>query len=71
MIGSILGGAVKVIVELDDGTDMVSLHGPIEGSNDGIPYGSLLGDSLMNPSYSYFDVSSDVPPEGALLGGTN
>ena len=50
---------------------MVSLHGPLEGSNDVIPYGSLLGYSLMNPSDISFDVSSDVPPEGALLGGTN
>ena len=39
VIGSTLGGADEVKVELDDGTDMVSLNGSLEGSNDGIPYG--------------------------------
>ena len=68
VIGSTIGGADKVRVELDDGTELVSLHAPLEGYNDGIPYGLLLGDSLLNPSYGSFDGSSDLPPEGALLG---
>ena len=41
----------------------------IEGSHDDIPYGSFLGDSIMNPSDGSFHGSSDVPPKGALLGG--
>ena len=47
----------------------LSWTGSLEGSHDGIPYGSFIGDSLMNPSYGSFDGSSDVPPKGALLGG--
>ena len=42
--------------------------GSLEGSYDGIPYGSFLRDSLLNPSYGSFDGSSDFPPKGALLG---
>ena len=42
--------------------------GSIEDSHYVIPYGSLLGDSLLNPSDGSFDGSSDVPPKGALLG---
>ena len=48
-----------------------SLHGALEGSNDGIPYGALVGKLLLNPSCVSFDGSSDVPPEGALLGDPN
>ena len=47
----------------------LSWTGSLEGSHDGIPYGSFVGDSLMNPSYGSFDGSSDVPPKGTLLGG--
>ena len=46
VFGSTPGGADKVKVELDNGTGMVSLSGSLEGSHDGIPYGSFLGDSL-------------------------
>ena len=48
----------------------LSWTGSLEGSHDGIPYGSFLGDSLMNPSDGSFDSSSDVPPKRVLLGGT-
>ena len=41
--------------------------GYLEGSHDGLPYGSFLVDALTNPSYGSFDVSSDVPPKGAFL----
>ena len=30
----------------------------------------LLVESLLNPSYGYFDGSSDFQPKGALLGVT-
>ena len=39
VIGSTLGGSDKVRVDLDDGTGLGYLHGPLEGSNDNIPYG--------------------------------
>ena len=71
VLGYKLGGSEKVIVEIDDGTDMGSLYGTVEGSNDRIAYGSLVGDSLLNPLYGSFDGSVDVPPEGALLGDPN
>ena len=70
-LGSTLGCADKVIVDLDDGTDAESLNGPLEGSNDGIPYDSLVGDSILNPSGGSFDGSINVPPESALLGDPN
>ena len=47
----------------------LSWTGSLEGSNDGIPYGLFLGDSLLNPSDVSFDVSSHVPPKGAFHGG--
>ena len=71
VLGSTLGGSDKVRVDLDDGTGLGYLHVPLEVSNDNIPYGSLVGDSLLNPSDGSFDGSHDVPPEGALLGGPN
>ena len=43
--------------------------GSLEGSHYGIPYGSFLGESLLNPSYGSFDDYSDVPLKGAFLGG--
>ena len=39
-------GAYKAKVDIDNGTDMVSLTGSLEGSHNGISYGSFLGDSL-------------------------
>ena len=71
VLGYTLGGSDKVIVEIDDGTDTGSLYGTVEGFNDRIPYGSLVGDSLLNPSDGSFDGSLEVPPEGALLGDPN
>ena len=71
VFGYTLRGADKVKVDLDDGTDLGSLTASLEGSNYGIPYGSFLVDSIMNPSYGSFDGPSDVPPTGELLGGTN
>ena len=47
----------------------LSWTGSLEGSHYGIPYGSFLGDSILNPSDGSFDGSIDVPPKGALLGG--
>ena len=49
---------------------VLSWTGYLEGYHDGIPYGLLLGDSVLNPSDGFFDGSSDVPPNGSLLGGT-
>ena len=49
MLGSTLGGEDKVKVELDDGNNLVSLNGSLEGYNYVIPYGSLLVDSLLDP----------------------
>ena len=37
------GSADKVKVELDNGTDLGSLSRSLEGSHDGIHYGSFLG----------------------------
>ena len=68
LLGSTLGGAEKVKVELDDGNYLGSLNGSLEGYNYGIPYGSLLGDSLLDTSDDSFDGYNDVPPEGALFG---
>ena len=39
------GGADKFKVELDNVTKLGSLSGSFEGYHDGIPYGSLFGDS--------------------------
>ena len=39
-------GAEKVKVEIDNGTELGSLSGSIEGSHDVISYGLFLGDSL-------------------------
>ena len=61
VLGSTLGGAYKVKVKLDDGTELGSLHGYLKGSNYGVPYVSFIGDSLMDPSYGSFDGSNDVP----------
>ena len=49
MLGSTLGGEDKVKVELDDGTNLGSLNGSLEGFNYVIPYGSLLVESLLDP----------------------
>ena len=68
VIGSTIGGADKVRVELDDGTELVSLHAPLEGYNDGIPCGLFLGDSLLETSYGSFCGSNDVPPKVEYLG---
>ena len=38
VLGSTLGGADKVKVELDYGTELGSLNGSLEASNDGINY---------------------------------
>ena len=38
VLGSTLGGADKVKVELDNGTKMGSLTGSLDGYNDGTPY---------------------------------
>ena len=46
VFGSTPGGSDKVKVDLDNGTDMGYLTGSLEGSHDGIPYDSFLGDSL-------------------------
>ena len=46
LFGYTPGGADKVRVELDNGTEIGSLSGSLEGSHNGIPYGSFLGDSL-------------------------
>ena len=46
LFGYTPGGADKVRVDLDNGTEMCSLSGSLEGSHDGIPYVSLLGESL-------------------------
>ena len=40
------GGADKVKVELDNGTDLGSLTVPPDISHDDIPYCSLLGESI-------------------------
>ena len=40
------GGVDKVKVEIDNVTELGSLSGSLEGSHDGILYGSFLGDSL-------------------------
>ena len=44
VFGSTPVGADKVKKELDNGTDLCSLSGSLDGSHDGIPYGSFLGD---------------------------
>ena len=43
VFGSTPGGADKVKVELDNWTELGSLSVSLEGSHDGIPYGSYLG----------------------------
>ena len=50
VIGSTLGTSNTVKIELDDGTDLVSLVGPLEGSNVGIPKGAFLGDKIEESS---------------------
>ena len=40
------GGTYKVKLEIDNGTGLGSLTVSLEGSHDGIPYGSFLGDSF-------------------------
>ena len=45
MFGYTPGGADKFKVELDNVTKLGSLSGSFEGYHDGIPYGSLFGDS--------------------------
>ena len=68
VIGSTIGGADKVKVEIYDGTELGSLNWSLDGSNDGILYGSLLGDSLLDPLDDSFDGSNDGPPEPELIG---
>ena len=46
VFGSSPGGEYKVKVGLDNGTEMGSLTGSVEGFHDEIPCGSFLGDSL-------------------------
>ena len=46
VFGSTTGGTDKVKLDLDNGTELGSLSGSFEGSHDGMPYGSFLGDSL-------------------------
>ena len=46
VFGSTTGGTEKVKVDLDNGTEMGSLYGSLDGYSDCIPYGSFLGDSL-------------------------
>ena len=46
VFGSTPGITYNVKVELDNGNDLVSLSGSLKGSRYGIPYGSLLRESL-------------------------
>ena len=66
VLGYTLGGADKVKVEIDYGTELGRLNGSFAGSKFGIPYGSLFGNSLPDPSDYSFGVSNDCPPDGAL-----
>ena len=46
LFGYTPGGVDKVRVELDNGTEIGSLSGSLEGFHNGIPYVPFLGDSL-------------------------
>ena len=43
MLGSTLGAADVIAIGLDEGTELGSSDGPIDGSNVAKPEGSLLG----------------------------
>ena len=47
VFGSTTGGADNFKVDIDNGNELGSLSGSLEVSHDGIPYVSLLGDSLV------------------------
>ena len=67
VIGSTLGYADKANVEIGYGTELGSLNGSLEVSNDGITYGSFIGDSLLHISDRSFDGLNDVPTKGEFL----
>ena len=46
MIGYTLGAANNVKIGLDDGNNLGSLVGSLEGYNVGIPKGAFLGDQI-------------------------
>ena len=50
VLGSKLGTADSVKFGLDDGTDLVSLFGSLEGYNGGIQKGALLGYQIEESS---------------------
>ena len=56
-----LVGVDKVKFELRYGTDLGALTGYLDGSNYGITYSSMFGDSLLDPSYISFDGSNYGP----------
>ena len=51
VLGSKLVAADNFKVGLDDGTDLVSLTGSLEGSNVGIQKGGFLGDPIEEAIY--------------------
>ena len=50
VLGSTIGVANNVKIGLDDVTELISLVGPLEGSNVGIQKGALLGDQIEEAS---------------------
>ena len=46
VFGSTTGGTDKVKLDIDNGNELGSLSGSLDGFHDGIPYGSFLEDSL-------------------------
>ena len=50
VLGSTLRAANNVKIGIDDGTELVSLVAPLEGSNVGIPKGEFLGGQIEEAS---------------------
>ena len=71
VLGYRLGGSEKVKVELDNGTDLGSLYGSLEGYHDGIPHGSFLRYSREVQTRSMYSLIMGLSWTGSLEGSHN
>ena len=65
------GGAEKVELDLDNGTELGSLSGFLKGSHNGIPYGSFLEDSLEVQTRSIWSLIMGMIWTGSLEGSND
>ena len=71
VFGSTPEDSEKVKVDIDNGTELGSLSGFLEGSHNGIPYGSFLEDSLEVQTRSIWSLIMGMIWTGSLEGSND